>query len=759
MTDETRNENASANEATPPPATPSAPTESSATPVEAASPPTSDAGEPGAQSGAGDASPTHESSGAPSDAAGASSQTDADAEASPAGAPSDAEAPSDGTTEEGGEGKRKRKRKRKKKKPGASAEGAPGGASPGAEKRPQAFTYLFDGGPRAHAFRAGEIVAGRVERVADGCIVVDLFGKALAFVDEHEPREVPVIEAKPAMMAATPVESGAPDASASDAPAQEAPSASDTSAEAASVATEGEAASVATEGTEGSEATEAAAPVTEAASEGDSEASPASTEGSTPTPVDGEHESSSGDLEAEAAEAEEAALAEAASDDDDESEEAEPDVEAPPPEPPALGSIFRGRVGAVAESGHVVIVNRIVDVAAAKARIAEAREKRRRVRGVVYGFNRGGFDVMVEGVRTFCPAGGMALGPIDDPAAHVGKKLDFTMPPIKGSGRSIIVSRRGLLERDLRRAAKQRLKDLKVGERMSGAVTQVRDFGLLVELGDGLEGLVHQSEVSWSRVGRPSDAAKVGDVVEVEVLKVQPATRKDRTGRVSLSMRRCLPDPWSAHADAVAPGAVHKGTITRTAEFGAFVRIAPDIEGLLHISELGGRDLKHASEVLNEGDEIDVLVERVDREARRISLSKLTPADLEAIAKGDLDPTLSAKSLKPGSHVTVVVERVEPHGVLAQVKGLLGRRGRAYLPNRELSAEGADRKKAYARGRELTVKIIGIDRDGALKCSVKGMLVDEERKAVRDYRKEAAKAGFGTFGDLLRAKISDDPKR
>jgi small subunit ribosomal protein S1 len=635
---------------------------------------------------------------------------DASASAAPAHEADDTEAPHDADAEgedgdeadadaegadaegdaAGGEPtKKKRKRKRKKKKPAAAAEGV--------EKRPQAFTHLFEGQTRAHAFRAGEVVAGIVERVEHGVIVVNLFGKATAFADELEPREIPVIEI--------------------------APVAAETSAD--------DAEAVAAE--EAMAAEEAAAHE----AEHEAEAAP----------------SSAGEVEAP--EAQQASHDEA---EEEEPEELAADEEAPPPEPPAIGSIFRGRVGAVAESGHVVLVNRIVDVPAAKARIAAAREAKKRVRGVVYGFNRGGFDVLVEGIRTFCPAGGMTLGPVGDPSEHVGQKLEFTLPPMKGSGKSIIVGRRGILERELRKAAKQRLKDLKVGERIKGAVTQVRDYGLLVELGDGLEGLVHQSEVSWSRTARTFDVAKVGDVVEVEVLRVQQATRKDRTGRVSLSMRKCQPDPWSAHADALKPGAVHKGTVTRTAEFGAFILIAPEIEGLLHISELGDRNIKHAGEVLNVGETIDVLVERVDREARRVSLSRLSASDVEAIAKGEFDPATAPKSLKPGNHVTVVVERVEQHGVLAQVKGVIGRRGRAYLPNRELSAEGADRKKAYAIGKELTVKIIGIDRDGALKCSVKGMLVDEERRAVRDYRKEAAKAGFGTFGDLLRAKISDDSK-
>lgn len=663
-----------------------------------------------------EATETHETSSTQVSAAPASDDTVANAEAADADgddagsddAGDDASADEDGegdgeseegATAEGGEPtKKKRKRKRKKKKP-AVPEGAP-------ERRPQAFTHLFEGQARQHAFRAGEVVAGIVERVEHGVIVVNLFGKALAFADELEPREIPMIEVAPVAVEA-PEEVTAEDAEA-------------VAAEEALAAEEAHAAHEAAQAEQ-----EVAAP------------------------------SSSGDVEA----ASEAASDEASGDDADEEdhEELAADEEAPPPEPPAIGSIFRGRVGAVAESGHVVLVNRLIDVPAAKARVISARETRKRVRGVVYGFNRGGFDVLVEGIRTFCPAGGMTLGPVGEPGEYVGQKVEFTLPPMKGSGKSIIVSRRGILERDLRKAAKQRLKDLKIGERLSGAVTQVRDYGLLVELGDGLEGLVHQSEVSWSRAARPFDVAKVGDVVEVEVLKVQQPTRKDRTGRVSLSMRRCQPDPWS-QSEALRPGAVHKGTVTRTAEFGAFILIAPEIEGLLHISELGNRDLKHAGEVLNVGDVIDVLVERVDREARRVSLSRLSAGDLAAIEKGELDPSLAPKSLKPGTHITVVIERVEQHGVLAQVKGMIGRRGRAYLPNRELSAEGAERKKAYALGKELTVKIIGIDRDGALKCSVKGMLVDEERRAVRDYRKEAAKAGFGTFGDLLRAKISDDPK-
>ena len=151
-----------------------------------------------------------------------------------------------------------------------------------------------------------------------------------------------------------------------------------------------------------------------------------------------------------------------------------------------------------------------------------------------------------------------------------------------------------------------------------------------------------------------------------------------------------------------------------------------------------------------------MVVERVDRGSRRISLSKLSAADVAALERGELDPTKAPRSLKPGSHIKVTIERTEHHGIFVQVAGVLGKRGRGYVPNRELPVEGPNRKKVYAIGNEIEVKVIGTDRDGQLKCSVKGIALDEERKAVREYRKEASKKGFGTFGDLLRAKIGDD---
>jgi small subunit ribosomal protein S1 len=426
-------------------------------------------------------------------------------------------------------------------------------------------------------------------------------------------------------------------------------------------------------------------------------------------------------------------------------------------EAPQVGAIFRGRIGAVAESGHIAIVNRLVDKGAVRKALRAARDLHQRVQGVVYGYNRGGFDVLVGGVRAFCPASAMSLTHIDDPNALVGQRCDFSLPQDKGGKKSIIVSRRNILEKEARKRARERMGELEVGAKLKGKVLEVRDYGVLVDLGDGLDGLVHMSEVSWGRGVRPQDAAKVGDEVDVEVLKIQQASRKDRFGRVSLSMRACQPDPLDVAKDTIRPGMPIKGKVVRTTDFGAFIELQENIEGLLHISELGGsRELTHAKQAVTEGDEIYVVVERVDRQQRRISLSKLTEADAAAIEAGEIEVGKAPRSLKQGSLVAVIVKRVDHSGVQVQVDGMLGKRGRGFIPSRELQDVRDDKRKGVSQGDTIEVKVIGTERDGTLRCSIRARLLDDERKAVREYRKESAKQGLGTFGDLLKAKLGGD---
>ena len=700
-------------------------------------------------------------------------------------------------------GKKKRRRRRKRRGASGTASEAPGDAKGPQHHAP--FLHFFAGTPRKHAFSVGEVIAGRVQRVERGAIIVDLFGKATAIADADEPRDLPIIvhEPEPETKIPSAAEAVAVDAAPSEAVPEEAAPAQAAPEQAASPARELEAAdapapdageSVAPQAIE-SHAASWEYSATDVTDLPDDELAEADTvvaapafdptavgaeafEPTLPPAADAPAVSDAPDAVASEAASSEVSADRALSDPAASEVSSEAGAaESLPAEAPAapedlsdadlglleplpaqdtpeLGAIFRGRIGAVAESGHIAIVNRVIDKAAVRKALRAAREQHQRVHGVVYGFNRGGFDVMVGGVRAFCPASAMSLTPIEDPNTLIGQRCEFSLPQDKGGKRSIIVSRRNILEKEARKRARERMAELEVGQKLQGKVLEVRDYGVLVDLGDGLDGLVHMSEVSWSRGVRPQDAANVGDEVGVEVLKVQPATRKDRFGRVSLSMRACLPDPWDAAGETLRPGTPVKGKVVRTTDFGAFIEIHENIEGLLHISELGGsKELTHAKQAVTEGDEIDVVIERVDKEQRRISLSKLSEADARAIEAGEIEFGKAPRSLKAGSHVAVVVKRVEHTGAQVQVEGMLGKRGRGFIPNRELQDVRGEKRKGPAQGDVIQVKVVGTERDGTLRCSVRARLLDEERKAVREYRKESAKQGLGTFGDLLKAKL------
>jgi small subunit ribosomal protein S1 len=347
----------------------------------------------------------------------------------------------------------------------------------------------------------------------------------------------------------------------------------------------------------------------------------------------------------------------------------------------------------------------------------------------------------------------MSLEHFDNPETLLGRRLEFSVQQAKSGHQGIVVSRRSILEKEQRRRAKELRKSLQPGQKIKGRVTQVREFGLFVDLG-GLEGLVHLSELSWERGVKPGDVAKPGDEIEVQVLKVtEPQGRKDRDGRIALSRKALQTDPWETQTAELHEGTALKGKISRTTDFGAFVEVAAGVDGLLHITELG-RDLKHANEKVKEGDEIHVVIERIDRKQRRISLSKMSAQDARLFDEGALEASTGGQVVRPGALLKVKVDRVEPAGLHVQIEGVIGRRGRGFIPNSEMGTErGTDHRKKFPQGTEIDVKVIGLDRDGGLRLSRKAFYQEEERRAVQSYRKEAATKGFGTFGDLLKKKL------
>lgn len=250
--------------------------------------------------------------------------------------------------------------------------------------------------------------------------------------------------------------------------------------------------------------------------------------------------------------------------------------------------------------------------------LRQARAAGLPVRGKVTATNSGGLAVDVDGVRSFCPLSQVDLQRVEDVAPFVGRVLEFLVTEVDESRHRVILSRRGVLAREQAEQAKAKLAQLAVGQELEGRVTRLEPFGAFVDLG-GIEGLVHVSELSHSRIAHARDVVAVGDTVKVRVLKVEGAD--ERRPRVSLSLRATTPDPWADAAGKFSAGMRVSGVVVRLADFGAFVNLAPGVDGLVHVSQVSDQRIAHVRDVLSPGQSVDVVVLAVEPERKRISLS------------------------------------------------------------------------------------------------------------------------------------------
>ena len=265
------------------------------------------------------------------------------------------------------------------------------------------------------------------------------------------------------------------------------------------------------------------------------------------------------------------------------------------------------------------------------------------VEGTVTGQNKGGFDVQIVGLRAFCPASQIDLRR-REPAEYVGQKLRFRVTKIEGHGRNIVVSRRALLEEEAAALAATTWERLKVGATVQGTVSSIRDFGAFVDLG-GVEGLIHVSELGYGRGQHPSELLKVGETVEAQVVKIEPDPKTGQQ-RVGLSLRALAPDPWTTAATQFPAGTTVRGKVRKLEAFGAFVALAPGIDGLVHVSRIvADRRISHPKQALNVGDEVEVTVISVEPEQRRIALSMVEGAKREQEAAEQAERAENAAAL------------------------------------------------------------------------------------------------------------------
>lgn len=244
---------------------------------------------------------------------------------------------------------------------------------------------------------------------------------------------------------------------------------------------------------------------------------------------------------------------------------------------------------------------------------------------------KGGFEVKIGSTRAFAPYSQMSLRRVTDAAAFVGKKLKFIIIEYAEGGRNLIVSHRAILQEEADREMELLKESLTVGMTVSGTVTSLQKFGAFVRVGS-IEGLLPISEIGWTKVRDVADVLAVGQEISVTVKQLDWEQKK-----FSFSLKDTLADPWEAAVEKFPVGSCHSGTVSRLAQFGAFVTLGDGVDGLLHISKIGrGKRIAHPKEVLREGENVEVLVEGIDRESRRISLALADVVQAEAEAAADM---------------------------------------------------------------------------------------------------------------------------
>jgi len=284
------------------------------------------------------------------------------------------------------------------------------------------------------------------------------------------------------------------------------------------------------------------------------------------------------------------------------------------------------------ERGELRFTTKIGGVGAAdRSLIEDAWRAGIPVEGSVEKEVKGGFEVKIGSNRAFAPYSQMSLRRITDSASFIGKKLKFMILEYAEGGRNLIVSHRAILEEEAAREKELLKESLHPGMTVNATVTSIQKFGAFVRAG-AVEGLLPVSEISWTKVKDVADVLAVGDEIAVVIKNIDWENDK-----ISFSLKDTLPDPWDTLVESFPVGSVHSGKVSRLAQFGAFVTLTDGVDGLLHISKIGkGKRINHPREVLKDGETVEVIVEGVDRESRRISLAMAETVRAAAEAEADI---------------------------------------------------------------------------------------------------------------------------
>jgi ribosomal protein S1 len=412
---------------------------------------------------------------------------------------------------------------------------------------------------------------------------------------------------------------------------------------------------------------------------------------------------------------------------------------------PTEGDRFLARVHQDGGRGGLVVLTRKpLREEAVKPEVERALRDGLTIQGLVTGVIKGGVDVDISGLRAFAPASGMDLHPQNaNFASLVGQRLDFKVTQYTNHGRDVVVTRRPMLEAEAHERRKRALELLTEGQVLNGVVRTVVEWGAFVALPDAenLEGLVHQTEASHDVRARMSDLFKNGDKVEVKIVKI------DDRGKIWLSRKALIADPWKEARDKYPSGAHLKAVVTKVESFGAFIQL-DGIEGLIHSADMNLDKGQKPADVFKAGEEVEVVVHQFDLKNHKVVLH---PAPTGAAASEEKQKVTRNASVK------VEVKKAEPAGLIVRILGVTGRGARGFIPAGQTgTARGSDLRKHFPAGQQFMAQVVDIDpKRGEPKLSISRFHEDEERSAHREYRKKlAAEGNFGTLGDLLRKSLT-----
>ncbi len=333
---------------------------------------------------------------------------------------------------------------------------------------------------------------------------------------------------------------------------------------------------------------------------------------------------------------------------------------------------------------------------------------------------KGGLIVNAYGLEGFVPISHLAEeGKLVNPSKFVNQEIEVKLLEKDRRKRRLIFSRRLLLEEELARKKKEFFKNLEEGDVLEGVVTSITSFGAFVDLGP-VEGLVHISELSWSKNVKPRDVVKKGNKVKVKVLHIDPEQEK-----ISLSIKQTEPDPWEVIGEGLKPGDKIHGRITNTVDFGAFVEIKPGVEGLIHISDISWGHIDHPREVLKKGQDIEVQVLDIDLDQKRISLGY----------KQLHDPwSTIMERYQQGQDVTVRVVKIVDFGAFVEIEsGIEGLIHISQISRRHID----DVSKVLKKGDEVKARILEIDpNEKRIRLSIKALEEEEKEQVQREEKAE-----------------------